>query len=71
MKKFILYFFAIVFPFILFLILDLPGAAFVALGLQSTVFGWPVASIWAIKHVIKECEKDEKVNKKAASKEEV
>lgn len=65
MKKFILYFFAVVFPFVVFLFVDLPGAALVALGLQSTIIGWPIAIVWAIKHVTKELD-DDKVRLAAA-----
>ena len=61
MKKFILCFISVVFPFITIFVLDLPGAAFVALGLQSTIFGWPVASIWAIKETLRKCEQDEEL----------
>tara|TARA_B110000879_G_C11128221_1_gene494833 strand:- start:828 stop:1115 length:288 start_codon:yes stop_codon:yes gene_type:complete len=53
MKKFILCFLAVVFPFLVFFIIDLPGAGLVALGLQSTILGWPVAVVWALKHVIR------------------
>lgn len=66
MKKFFLSFFACVFPFVVFLVLDLPGAALVALGLQSTILGWPVAAIWAFKHVSKEIE-DDKLKRVAAA----
>ena len=66
MKKFILGFFAVVFPFVVFLILDLPGAALIALGLQSTFFGWPVAIIWAFKEINKVLEED-KLKQAAAS----
>lgn len=62
MKKIILSILAVVFPFVVFLIMDLPGAAFVALGLQSTIFGWPIAIIWAFKHVIKTCDDDKLKN---------
>lgn len=58
MKKFILCFLSIVFPFTVFLFLDLPGAAFVAIGLQSTVIGWPIAMGWALKNVMKYCDDD-------------
>lgn len=65
MKRFILSFFGVVFPFVVFLFLDLPGAAIIALGLQTTMFGWPIAMIWAFKHIAEEVEKD-KIKKAAA-----
>ena len=58
MKKIILSVFAVIFPFVTFLILDLPGAALMALGLQSTILGWPIAVIWAFKEVSKVTEQD-------------
>ncbi len=58
MKKMILSFFAVVFPFLVFFIIDLPGAGLVALGLQSTIVGWPVAIFWAFKHVFRVTEAD-------------
>ncbi len=67
MKKFFLTFFTFVFPFSAFLVLDLPGAALVALGLQSTIIGWPIAAIWAFKHVSKEIEDDKLKNVAAAA----
>ena len=66
MKRLFLAFFAFVFPFVVFLVLDLPGAALVALGLQSTIIGWPIAIIWAFKQVSKELEED-KLKKVAAA----
>ena len=58
MKKIILSILAVIFPFLVFFIIDLPGAGLVALGLQSTIIGWPVAIIWAFKHVIRVTEAD-------------
>ncbi len=42
---------ALSFPWIVLLIDDNPGGAFVALILQATVIGWIPASIWAWKIV--------------------
>ncbi len=49
-------------PFLVFFIIDLPGAGLVALGLQSTIIGWPVAIIWAFKHVARVSERRIKSN---------
>ena len=46
-KRGFLAFLAIFFPWIIFLINDNPGGAFVALALQATAIGWLPASIWA------------------------
>jgi hypothetical protein len=48
-KKLFMLFLAGFFPWIVFLINDNPGAAFVALALQATVVGWPFATFWAWK----------------------
>lgn len=66
MKKFILSVLAVIFPFLVFFIIDLPGAGLVALGLQSTIIGWPVAIIWAFKHVARVSEED-KIKRAAAT----
>lgn len=66
MKKFFLGFLAVVFPFIIFLFYDLPGAAFMALGLQTTVIGWPIAIIWAFKQLNKQYE-NERIQQAAAA----
>lgn len=57
MAKLIAYFFAIVFPWISLLMNDNPGGAFVALVMQCSILGWPIASIWALRV---EAEKREK-----------
>ena len=46
-KRSFLSFLAIFFPWIILLIDDNPGGAFVALVLQATVIGWIPASVWA------------------------
>lgn len=51
MKRTLLSLLALFFPWIAFLILSRPIAAFVALAIQLTFFGWPIAGIWAWKSV--------------------
>ncbi len=51
--KFFLYIFAVVLPPLAFFLMDLPGPALVAVMLQGTFIGWPIATIWALKHVMK------------------
>jgi uncharacterized membrane protein YqaE (UPF0057 family) len=51
MKRFFMSFLAIFFPWVILLIEDNPGGAFLALILQATAIGWPPASIWAWKIV--------------------
>ncbi len=46
-QKMFMVFLAVFFPWIVFLMNDNPGAAFVSLALQATVIGWPFATIWA------------------------
>jgi uncharacterized membrane protein YqaE (UPF0057 family) len=46
-KNIFINFLAIFFPWIVFLIYDNPGAAFIALIMQTTIIGWIPASIWA------------------------
>ncbi|MGC1183105.1 hypothetical protein [Legionella sp.] len=47
MKRILIAFFAIVAPWIIMLLNDNPGGAFVALVMQATLIGWPFATIWA------------------------
>lgn len=47
MKKLFMLFLIVFFPWVLLLIKDNPGGAFIALILQTTVIGWPFASVWA------------------------
>jgi multisubunit Na+/H+ antiporter MnhB subunit len=49
MQKMFIFFLAVFFPWIIFLINDNPGGAFVALALQATVIGWPFVTIWALR----------------------
>ena len=60
MKRFLILFFAVFFPWILMLKNDNPGGAFVALVLQATLIGWPLATIWSWR-----IEYPEKAGKKA------
>jgi hypothetical protein len=47
MKRSLMSILAIVFPWIILLIEDNPGGALIALILQATGIGWPLASWWA------------------------
>jgi hypothetical protein len=47
MKRIMLSILALFFPWLVLLIKDNPGGAFVALLMQSTVIGWPFATMWA------------------------
>lgn len=47
MKRIIIAFLAAFLPWVVMLINDNPGAAFVALVMQATLIGWPVATVWA------------------------
>jgi Ca2+/Na+ antiporter len=49
--KLLLILLAIFFPFMIFFIRDKPAAAVVALFLQCTFIGWPVAIVWAFKNL--------------------
>lgn len=61
MKKIILWFFTIFFPWIVLLINDDPVGALIALLMQVTIIGWIPASIWA-RRSIKKVREDEKAN---------
>ncbi|HRD69352.1 MAG: hypothetical protein Q8M40_02650 [Legionella sp.] len=47
MKRIIMSILAVLLPWLVLLIHDNPGGAFVALIMQATVIGWPFASMWA------------------------
>jgi hypothetical protein len=49
MKRTLMSILAVFFPWMVFLMDDNPGAAFVALIMQATVIGWPFATAWAWK----------------------
>ncbi|STX27661.1 Uncharacterised protein [Legionella beliardensis] len=42
-------FLAFAFPWLVLLIYDNPGGAIVALFMQATLFGWPPATMWAMR----------------------
>ncbi len=47
MKQLVMAFLSVVAPWLVMLINDNPGGAFVALIMQVTIIGWPFATIWA------------------------
>ena len=47
MKRLMMGVLSIFLPWIVLLLYDNPGGAIVALVLQATALGWPIASIWA------------------------
>lgn len=49
--RFFLYLLAFGLPWLIFLIKDNPGSAFIAFLMQATIIGWPFATIWAMKTV--------------------
>lgn len=51
MKRFLMKVLAIIVPWLVLLIYDNPGGAFIALVLQATAIGWLPASAWALKLV--------------------
>lgn len=51
MKQLMMSVLAVLFPWLVLLLHDNPGAAFVALIMQATIIGWPFASIWAWREV--------------------
>lgn len=54
LKKIVIGFFSMFFPWAVLLVKDNPGGAFVALIMQVTVLGWPFASLWAYRTAIPE-----------------
>jgi len=44
-------FIAMVFPWLILLLDDNPGGAFVAIAMQASVIGWIPASLWAMRVV--------------------
>jgi multisubunit Na+/H+ antiporter MnhB subunit len=65
MKRLLMGFLALTFPFLVLLIKDNPGGAFVALIMQATVIGWLPATIWAFREMRKDRQAREEVRKKA------
>lgn len=47
MKRILMSILALFFPWLVLLMYDNPGGAFVALVMQATVIGWPFATAWA------------------------
>ncbi len=48
-KRLFKLFLAFFFPWMIFLMYDNPGAALVSLLMQATIIGWPPATIWALR----------------------
>lgn len=59
---------AILFPWLILLLEDNPGGAVVALVMQASVFGWPFASIWALR-TLRDARKARKAEKEAEKTE--
>lgn len=59
---------AILFPWLVLLLEDNPGGAIVALVMQASVFGWPFASVWALR-TLREARKARKAEKETEEKE--
>lgn len=51
MKRTLLSILALFLPWIVLLVYDNPGGAFVALVMQATIIGWPFATVWAWRMV--------------------
>ena len=54
MKRILLSILALFLPWIVLLVYDNPGGAFVALIMQATIIGWPFAAVWAWRMVHQE-----------------
>lgn len=62
MKRFLYFLLALLFPWLVFLMEDLPGKALVALGLQASLVGWIFATYWAWGIVKAEYLNKDKIN---------
>ncbi|MCL9684451.1 hypothetical protein [Legionella maioricensis] len=51
MKRTMMSILAIFLPWLVLLLYDNPGGAFLALIMQATIIGWPFAAIWAWRMV--------------------
>lgn len=51
MKRILMSILAIFLPWLVLLLYDNPGGAFLALIMQATVIGWPFAAVWAWRTV--------------------
>ena len=49
MKKFLYALLALLCPWSIFLIRDMPGNAMIAFMLQASIFGWIFATVWAFR----------------------
>jgi hypothetical protein len=47
MKQILMSIVAIFFPWLVLVLDDNPGGAFIALIMQATIIGWPFATVWA------------------------
>ena len=68
MKRTLMFFLSIIFPWLVLLINDDPLGAFIAIVMQVTVIGWIPASIWAWKSV-KKAEKNKKSPPKSENRD--
>ena len=66
MKNFFMSTLALFFPWVILLIDDNPGGAFLALILQATFIGWIPASIWAWRIVHEGTEQKKKRKEKSS-----
>ena len=64
MKRTLLSFLAIFFPWLVLLIEDDPAGAFIAMVLQVTIIGWIPASAWAFRSISKNEPKKKKTSAK-------
>ena len=58
MKRIFMSILAIFLPWLVLLLYDNPGGAFVALVMQATIIGWPFAAMWAWKLLHKDQQPD-------------
>lgn len=65
--KFFWVFLSFAFPWLVLLIHDNPGGAFVALAMQASVIGWIPAYIWAMR-TVKEARDEAETEKKESKK---
>lgn len=49
MKRMMMIFLAVFFPWVVFLIHDNPGGAIVVLVMQASIIGWLPATFWALR----------------------
>ncbi|MFC3908230.1 hypothetical protein ACFORL_03965 [Legionella dresdenensis] len=64
-RRLFLKFLALAFPWVVLLMYDNPGGAFVALAMQATIIGWLPAGLWALR-LVKEREQKNKKTKKTS-----